>query len=35
MAGKADLTEDDWRIVLEGPPTAGMIVVTAQRTTAP
>jgi hypothetical protein len=31
MAGKADFTEDDWRIVLEGPPTAGMIVVTAQR----
>jgi hypothetical protein len=22
MAGKADFTEDDWRIVLEGPPTA-------------
>ena len=31
MAGKADVTEDEWRIVLEGPPTAGMIVVTAQR----
>src|SRR6266567_7228137 len=31
MTGKADFTEDDWRIVLEGPPTAGMIVVTAQR----
>jgi hypothetical protein len=30
MAGKADFTEDDWRIVLEGPPAAGMIVVTAQ-----
>ncbi len=31
MTGKADFTEDDWRTVLEGPPTAGMIVVTAQR----
>ena len=31
MTGKADFTEDEWRIVLEGPPTAGMIVVTAQR----
>jgi len=30
MVGKADFTEDDWRIVLEGPPAAGMIVVTAQ-----
>jgi hypothetical protein len=31
MTGKADFTEDDWRTVLQGPPTAGMIVVTAQR----
>src|SRR5437899_1015757 len=31
MAGKADFTEDEWRVVLEGPPTAGLIVVTAQR----
>jgi len=31
MTGKADFTEDEWRIVLEGPPSAGMIVVTAQR----
>jgi hypothetical protein len=30
VAGKADFTDDDWRIVLEGPPAAGMIVVTAQ-----
>ena len=30
MTGKAEFTEDEWRIVLEGPPTAGMIVVTAQ-----
>jgi hypothetical protein len=29
--GKADFTESEWRTVLEGPPTAGMIVVTAQR----
>jgi hypothetical protein len=31
MTGKADFTEGDWQIVLEGPPTAGLIVVTAQR----
>jgi hypothetical protein len=31
MTGKGDFTEGDWRIVLEGPRTAGMIVVTAQR----
>jgi len=31
MTGKADFTEEEWQIVLEGPPTAGMIVVTAQR----
>jgi hypothetical protein len=31
MTRRADFTEDDWRVVLEGPPTAGMIVVTAQR----
>ena len=31
MTGKADFTEDEWRIVLEGPPSAGMIVATAQR----
>jgi hypothetical protein len=31
MTGKADFAEGDWEIVLEGPPTAGMIVVTAQR----
>jgi hypothetical protein len=31
MTGRADFTEGDWQIVLEGPPTAGMIVVTAQR----
>jgi len=31
MTGKADFSEDEWRIVLEGPPSAGMIVVKAQR----
>jgi hypothetical protein len=31
MTGKADFTEQEWETVLEGPPTAGMIVVTAQR----
>ena len=31
MTGKADFTQQEWEIVLEGPPSAGMIVVTAQR----
>jgi hypothetical protein len=31
MTGKADFTEQEWEAVLEGPPSAGMIVVTAQR----
>ena len=31
MTGKADFTEEEWKLVLEGPPTAGMIVATAQR----
>ena len=31
MSGKADFTQDEWQVVLEGPPSAGMIVVTAQR----
>jgi hypothetical protein len=30
MTGKADFTEQEWKLVLEGPPTAGMIVITAQ-----
>jgi hypothetical protein len=29
MTGKADFTEEEWRTVLEGPPSAGMIVMTA------
>jgi hypothetical protein len=31
MTGKADFTEEEWDLLLEGPPSAGMIVVTAQR----
>jgi len=31
MTGKADFTQQEWEVVLEGPPSAGMIVVTAQR----
>jgi hypothetical protein len=31
MSGKADFTPEEWQVVLEGPPSAGMIVVTAQR----
>ncbi len=31
MSGKADFTPEEWQVVLEGPPGAGMIVVTAQR----
>ena len=31
MTGKADFTEQEWDLVLEGPPSAGMIVITAQR----
>ncbi len=31
MTGKADFSPDEWEVVLKGPPSAGMIVVTAQR----
>lgn len=31
MTTKADFTEQEWEQVLEGPPAAGMIVITAQR----
>lgn len=31
MTGKADFSQEEWDRVLEGPPTAGMIVLTAQR----
>ena len=30
MTGKADFTQDEWNLVLEAPPSAGLIVVTAQ-----
>jgi hypothetical protein len=31
MTSKSDFTAEEWKLVLEGPPSAGMIVVTAQR----
>jgi hypothetical protein len=31
MTGKADFTEQEWDAVLEGPPSAGMVVVTASK----
>jgi hypothetical protein len=31
MTAKADFTEEEWRVVLEGPPSAGMIVITASK----
>src|SRR2546422_4807599 len=31
MTGRADFTDEEWALVLEGAPSAGMIVVTAQR----
>jgi hypothetical protein len=31
MTGKADFTEEEWHLIVQGPPTAGMIVLTAQR----
>ena len=31
MTTKADFTPPEWELVLEGPPSAGMIVITAQR----
>ena len=31
MTTKAAFSPDEWKVVLEGPPSAGMIVVTAQR----
>jgi len=31
MTGKSDFTQDEWKLVLEAPPSAGLIVVTAQR----
>ena len=31
MTGKADFSPEEWEAVLKGPPSAGMIVITAQR----
>jgi hypothetical protein len=31
MSGKADFTDEEWHVILQGPPTAGLIVATAQR----
>jgi hypothetical protein len=31
MTAKADFTEEEWELISEGPPSAGLIVVTAQR----
>jgi hypothetical protein len=31
MTSKSDFTSEEWNLILEAPPSAGMIVVTAQR----
>jgi hypothetical protein len=31
MTAKADFTQEEWELILEGPPSAGLIVVTARR----
>ena len=31
MTTKADFTDEEWKVVLEGPTSAGMIVITSQR----
>ena len=31
MTGKSDFSPQEWEVVLKGPPSAGMIVITAQR----
>jgi hypothetical protein len=31
MTGKSEFTEEEWQTVLEGPPVAGMLVLTAER----
>ncbi len=31
MTSRTDFTPEEWELVLEGPPSAGMIVITAQR----
>jgi hypothetical protein len=30
LTGKSDFADEEWKVVLEGPPTAGMIVMTAE-----
>ena len=31
MTSKSDFTDEEWKLILEAPPSAGLIVVTAQR----
>jgi hypothetical protein len=31
VTGKADFTEEEWKTVLEGPPSAGLIVIASDR----
>jgi hypothetical protein len=31
VTGKADFTEEEWKTVLEGPPSAGLLVITSDR----
>jgi len=31
MTGKADFTDEEWKLVLEGPPSAGLLVITSDR----
>jgi hypothetical protein len=31
MTGKSDFTEDEWKLVLEAPPSAGLIVIASDR----
>jgi hypothetical protein len=31
MTGKSDFTSEEWELVLSGPPSAGLVVATAQR----
>ena len=31
MTGKSDFTEDEWKLVLEAPPSAGLIVIATDR----
>lgn len=31
MTGKSDFTEEEWRLVLEAPPTAALVVITSAR----